>query len=261
MYFKKWVSGFLAAALTVSVGAHALAVGPDQSPSGGERFPNRYVYEDFELSKISHPDKPANTRDAEVKYADGILDYTGSGRLGVPGVDAGAQGQGDRGQSYSWGSIAYGDCLYVSTLYSAMFSTMQLAPAVGHSYDPEMLQKVSDVLYRGDFFTEEDDGGNPRCALVKINVKTGEVSVLMSAALNGISGQFRNAVEYHGKLYFCGSPNGIPSIWEIDPQTDQCRQAYVDPSADQSPRCWGFRWESRRNRAFRGIPQRFGTDR
>ena len=232
MYFRKWLSGLLAAALVFSVSASALALPSEQE---AERFPHHYTEGSFELSKISHPDKPANTRKAQVKYADGLLDYVGNDALGVPGVDEGANGQGDRGQSYSWGSIAYGDWMYVSSLYSAMLSTMQLAPAIGHSYDPALLAKMADVLYRGDFFVGEADGGNPRCALSKINVKTGEVKILMSTALNGISGQFRNAVEYHGKLYFCGSPNGIPSIWEIDPETDAFRRAYVDPEVEKDP--------------------------
>ena len=233
MYFRRLLSGFLAAAMAVSVGIQGLAVRAEAADE--ELFPHRYTNNGFELSKISHPDKPANTRKAKVKWADGLLDYVGDGALGVPGVDAGAEGQGDRGQSYSWGSIAYGDWMYVSTLYSAMFSTLQLAPAVGHSFDPAILEKMSDVLYRGDFFTGEVDDGDPRCALAKINVKTGEVKILMSTALNGISGQFRNAVEYHDKLYFCGAPNGIPSIWEIDPKTDEFRRAYVDPAVEENP--------------------------
>ena len=232
MNVRKWLSGCLAAAMIFSVSASALALPAEQA---AERFPHRYTQGGFEMTKISHPDKPANTHQAQVKYADGLLDYVGDGVLGVPGVDEGANGQGDRGQSYSWGSIAHGDWMYVSTLYSAMLSTMQLAPAIGHSYDPELLAKMADTLYRGDFFTAEEDGGNPRCALSKINVKTGEVKIIMSTALNGISGQFRNAVEYHGKLYFCGSPNGIPSIWEIDPETDEFRRAYVDPVVEKDP--------------------------
>ena len=233
MYLRKWLCGVVASAMVFSVGASALAAAPMQTSPNA--FPHHYTGGEVELTKISHPEHPANTRYAAQKWADGLLDYVGEGRLGVPGVDEGANGQGDRGQSYSWGSIASGDWLYVSTLYSAMLSTMQLAPAAGHQYDPETLEKMAEVLYQGDFFVGEEDDGNPRSALSKINVKTGEVKLLMGKEFNGISGQFRNAVEYHGKLYFCGSPNGLPSIWEIDPETDEFRRAYVDPEVAKDP--------------------------
>ena len=44
--------------------------------------------------------------------------------------------------------------------------------------------------------------------LTKINTKTGETKVLMSGTLNGQTPLFRNAIEYKGKLYFCGSVGG-----------------------------------------------------
>lgn len=43
----------------------------------------------------------------------------------------------------------------------------------------------------------------------------------MSKELTGTNCNFRNAVEYKGNLYFCGSINGIPSVYRIDPKTDE----------------------------------------
>ena len=37
---------------------------------------------------------------------------------------------------------------------------------------------------------------------------------------------FRNAVEYNGKFYFCGSVDHAPQIWQVDPKTDKCKMVY-----------------------------------
>ena len=63
-------------------------------------------------TKISHSQSP-------IKTVDGIVDYIGDGV-----VSAADQGQGDRGQSYSWAAIAHGDDVYVSTCYNAMGNTL-----------------------------------------------------------------------------------------------------------------------------------------
>lgn len=166
-------------------------------------------------TKISHENNP-------VKTTDGIVDYIGNGV-----VSAADQGQGDRGQSYSWAAIEYGDNIYVSTCYNAMGNTLTLMDsALGNSFDAETMTAVLNVLYNGAFYTGEEDGGNTGGVLVKVNVKTGEVSLLMSKASTGESCLFRNACEYQGKLYFCGSVNSLPSIYEIDPETDAHKMIY-----------------------------------
>lgn len=76
------------------------------------------------------------------------------------------------------------------------------------------------------------DGGKPKGVLAKINTKTGETKLLMSGSSNGYTPLFRNALEYHGKLYFCGSVGGggigfLPSIWQVDPDTDACKPVYI----------------------------------
>lgn len=96
--FKRLLSTMLAAALCVST---AVQTGAAQSAPGSVDVADRAVafYEgaDSEFVKISHPEKPASTQTTNV--TDGILDYLGDGRMGVPGVTPGADGQGDRGQS------------------------------------------------------------------------------------------------------------------------------------------------------------------
>lgn len=65
----------------------------------------------YTAEKITHPEKG-------VKEIDGIVDYTGNGTMGVN------LGIGDRGQNYSWGSIGYGDDMYIGTCYGAWMNTL-----------------------------------------------------------------------------------------------------------------------------------------
>lgn len=58
--------------------------------------------------KITHPEKGVMT-------TDGIVDYIGNGKLAANLEN----GNGDRGQNYSWGSIGYGDYMYIGTCYGA----------------------------------------------------------------------------------------------------------------------------------------------
>ena len=169
----------------------------------------------YQHTKISHEETP-------VKSVDGIVDYIGDGV-----VSAADEGQGDRGQSYSWAAIAHGDDVYVSTCYNAMGNTLTLMDsALGQHFDPETMTAVLNVLYNGAFYTGEEDGGSAGGVLVKVNVVTGEVKLLMSKATTGENCLFRNACEYEGKLYFCGSVNSLPCIYQVDPETDVCKLVY-----------------------------------
>ena len=97
---------------------------------------------------------------------------------------------------------------------------------MGQHFDPETMTAVLNVLYNGAFYTGEEDGGSAGGVLVKVNVVTGEVKLLMSKATTGENCLFRNACEYEGKLYFCGSVNSLPCIYQVDPETG-CLQAGV----------------------------------
>lgn len=186
-----------------------------------------YSKNGYSFEKLSHPEK-------DVKVADGIVDYLGDGAVDVV-TDPEAEGYnaGDRGQNYAWAAVGYGDWIYVGTCYAAIGNTLSLMKSsLGDEFDDKVLKATFDALYNGIFFLEEADGGKPKGVLTKINTKTGETKVLMSGTLNGQTPLFRNAIEYKGKLYFCGSVGGggigfLPSVWQVDPETDECKVVYA----------------------------------
>lgn len=184
------------------------------------------------FGKLSHPDKALST-------PDGIVDYLGNGNVGVPGVDEGAVGQGDQGQSYSWASASYGDWMYVGTCYAAMGNTLKYMDSIlGDKFDEEVMAAALKAMFNGTFFYghEKEDGTLDKESggiLVKVNVKTGETKLLMSESTTGKGPLFRNGIRYKDKLYFCGSvrakgqKNGLPSIYCVDPKTDNIECVYT----------------------------------
>ena len=241
MNWKRVISGVLAAAMLSALPVQLLA-----SAEGAEAAAEVNTWEDltsvesledsntfyynkngYTVEKLSHPEK-------DVKTADGVVDYLGDGAVDVV-TDPEAEGYnaGDRGQNYAWAAVGYGDWIYVGTCYAAIGNTLSLMKSsLGDEFDDRVLKATFDALYNGTFFLEEADGGKPKGVLVKINTKTGETKVLMSGTLNGHTPLFRNAIEYHGKLYFCGSVGGggigfLPSVWQVDPETDECKVVYA----------------------------------
>ena len=241
MTWKRVISGVLAAAMLSALPVQLLA-----SAEGAEAAAEVNTWEDltsvesledsntfyynkngYTFEKLSHPEK-------DVKTADGVVDYLGDGAVDVV-TDPEAEGYnaGDRGQNYAWAAVGYGDWIYVGTCYAAIGNTLSLMKSsLGDEFDDRVLKATFDALYNGTFFLEEADGGKPKGVLVKINTKTGETKVLMSGTLNGHTPLFRNAIEYHGKLYFCGSVGGggigfLPSVWQVDPETDECKVVYA----------------------------------
>ena len=186
-----------------------------------------YSKNGYSFEKLSHPDK-------DVKTADGIVDYLGGGAVDVvTDPEAEDYNAGDRGQNYAWAAVGYGDWIYVGTCYAAIGNTLSLMKSsLGDEYEEKVLKATFDALYNGTFFLEEEDGVKTKGVLVKINTKTGETKVLMSGSLNGHTPLFRNGIEYNGKLYFCGSVGGggigyLPSVWQVDPETDECKPVYL----------------------------------
>lgn len=241
MNWKRVISGVLAAAMLSALPVQLLA-----SAEGAEAAAEVNTWEDltsvesledsntfyynkngYTFEKLSHPEK-------DVKTADGVVDYLGDGAVDVV-TDPEAEGYnaGDRGQNYAWAAVGYGDWIYVGTCYAAIGNTLSLMKSsLGDEFDDRVLKATFDALYNGTFFLEEADGGKPKGVLVKINTKTGETKVLMSGTLNGHTPLVRNAIEYHGKLYFCGSVGGggigfLPSVWQVDPETDECKVVYA----------------------------------
>ena len=241
MNWKRVISGVLAAAMLSALPVQLLA-----SAEGAEAAAEVNTWEDltsvesledsntfyynkngYTFEKLSHPEK-------DVKVADGIVDYLGDSAVDVV-TDPEAEGYnaGDRGQNYAWAAVGYGDWIYVGTCYAAIGNTLSLMKSsLGDEFDDKVLKATFDALYNGTFFLEEADGGKPKGVLTKINTKTGETKVLMSGTLNGHTPLFRNAIEYKGKLYFCGSVGGggigfLPSVWQVDPETDECKPVYL----------------------------------
>lgn len=201
MNMKRMVSLLLAAVMVLTL-APGVCAATFESDSGT-------------FVKISHPDK-------DLSQSDGIVDYVGEGVLSA--LD---QGQGDRGQNYSWSAAGYGDCVYIGTCYNAMGNTLKFMDSVlGHSFEKEEMDALLNVMFNGHFYNGEPDGGDPGGVLVKINTKTKEVKILMSRSTTGDSPLFRNACQFGDKLYFCGSVNGMPMIYQIDPETDECTKIY-----------------------------------
>ena len=187
----------------------------------------------YTFEKISHPTKGTMS-------ADGIVDYIGDGAVNVitdpsdPNYNA-----GDRGQNYSWSSVAYGDWMYVGTCYSAMGNTLTLMQNIlGDKFDKDVMEAALKAMFNGTFYYGHEDGVDGGGILVKVNTKTGEIKLLMSNSLNGYAPLFRNAIAYNGKLYFCGSVHvdgrsGLPSVYEIDPTDDSYKAVYVGLSSMQ----------------------------
>ena len=246
MKWKRIISGVLAAGMLLSapvqLPASAESTDAAQTPNVWENLltmddideENTFYYNKNGLNfeKLTHPEK-------DVKTTDGIVDYLGGSAVGiVTDPEDKNYNAGDRGQNYAWSAIGYGDWLYVGTCYAAMGNTLSLMKSsLGDKYDEKVLKATFDAMFNGSFFNTEEDGGSAKGVLVKINTKTGEIKLLMAKSLNGYSPLFRNAVEYHGKLYFCGSVvganGGLPSVWQVDPATDECKAVYTGLSSLQ----------------------------
>jgi len=217
-FARKWLSGLLAFTVALNgvsfISAHA-------EENQGFRSPNTYTSGDYTFDKLSHPDNPTSS-------PDGIVDYVGNGAVTEKDM-----GQGDRGQSYSWAAAAYEDYVYVGTCYAAMGNTLQLMDSVlGNSFDKEVMKATLQAIFNGTFFYGQEDGVDSGGILVKVNVNTGETTLLMSRATTGQAPLFRNAVRFNDKLYFCGSVSesgrpALPSIYEVDPKTDSIRCVYT----------------------------------
>ena len=212
MKFKKLISVALILSMALSAMVLTGAAYNTDSYNGSV-----YNSEDdnYTAKKLSHTQQG-------VKTADGIVDYTGNGT-----VTDEITGVGDRAQSYSWSAYGYGDYVYIGTCANAMTNTLNLMKsALGDSFDEDMMKLQLNAMFNGHFFVEEDDGANPQGIFLKLNVKTGKVKLLMSKATTGTNCLFRNSVEYNGKLYFCGSVNGIPSVYQVDPENDDIKCVY-----------------------------------
>lgn len=213
---KKIISALLSAALVVASVSSITAMAASDTTSG-----TTYQQKSFTANKITHPENG-------LKAPDGIVDYIGNST-----VTDEITGVGDRAQNYAWSAIGYGDWVYIGTCPNAMTQTLNfMGTILGNKFDKEIMTATLNAMFNGAFFTAEEDGGDPKGILVKVNTKTGEVKLLMSKATTNTNVQFRNVVELNGKFYFCGSVNGLPTVYQVDPATDEYKKVYQ--SIDQA---------------------------
>lgn len=213
---KRIISVLLSAALVVASVSSITAMAASDTTSGAT-----YQQKSFTANKITHPENG-------LKAPDGIVDYIGNST-----VTDEITGVGDRAQNYAWSAIGYGDWVYIGTCPNAMTQTLNfMGTILGNKFDKEIMTATLNAMFNGAFFTAEEDGGDPKGILIKVNTKTGEVKLLMSKATTNTNVQFRNVVELNGKFYFCGSVNGLPTVYQVDPATDEYKKVYQ--SIDQA---------------------------
>ena len=124
--------------------------------------------------------------------------------------------------------------MYIGTCYGAWMNTLTfMKTALGREFDDDVMKAALEEYYHGELYTAEPDGAEALGILVKLNVKTGESKILMSKADTGQNTIFRNAVELDGRLYFCGAVNGLPVIYEVNPETDECREVYAGMTMEE----------------------------
>lgn len=238
-------------ACAVLIGALVGPAGAQESELDG-RITNVYkAGNGMAFQKVSHPENGLET-------VDGVVDYVGGGA-----ISAKDQGQGDRGQSYSYAAESAGDWVYIGTMYGGLGvqAILKGSLSANMGMSVEEATALIQTLYAGNMYLGEPDGKSAGGVLFKFNVKTGETKILMSQS-EGIDGgkgvipTFRSAFKMNGKLYFEGMvmdtnnaeltaqeigtamamQNGFPCIYEVDP-SDGDRLTKVYDSVDAA----GFR--------------------
>ena len=160
------------------------------------------VYEsktsDYVATKISHPE-------AGIGEPDGIINYD--------------SGEADRGQSYSWSAVGYGEDLYVGTCPGAIWTTIQMM-AMMSGLDIKLVKSAVNAAFNGKLYLG-DEKNNPdnllRSVIIKLNTTTGEAKVISGPFAE--HGGFRAAIGFNDKIYFCNSLQ-TPQIIEVDPKNN-----------------------------------------
>ncbi|MBM6870644.1 InlB B-repeat-containing protein [Pseudoflavonifractor phocaeensis] len=228
------LSGALCLSMTVSAAAAPGEVVRDEAGKIGYIPKEQGVYSQggYTIEKISHP-------------------TAGSGEL-----DSILEEQ-DRGQSYTWSMIEYGDYIYIGTCYNSTFyiyhnNVMNALKAMKDgegnriftdSQASAISQEVVQVAFGSDKFdTSKSDQWRP--VIMAVHKETGAVTELFcerevwqdypdifpgyspSMAIKNYLSGYRMVCEFHDKLYFVGMGNPTMTLVEIDPATNQARIAY-----------------------------------
>lgn len=145
----------------------------------------------------------------------------------------------DRGQSYTWSMVEYGEYLYIGTCYdpiSGIFYRNIVENLVARGIEPAKAKEIAkaaiDLMY--DEAMEFQGKTNP--AIIKVDKDNYEVSLVYRYPSNDnyMSG-YRMATEYNGKLYFVGAGFPTACLLEVDPNNnDSAKIVFSDTVADQS---------------------------
>ena len=144
----------------------------------------------------------------------------------------------DRGNSYTWSMIEYGDYIYIGTCYnpiSGIYYRNLVNNFVSAGMSKEKAQEVAkavlDLAYNGAMYYEEELNS----VILKVNKKTYEPSVVYRADKT-ISG-YRMVSEFDGKLYFAEF-GASSALLEIDPENnDAAKTVYYSKTTDYSLAC------------------------
>ena len=249
---KRIMSLVMSFLLIVSLIPTALAA---ETANGELNIRHSYINNGYTFEKISHAADGTES-------PDGVVDYIGERMVTAYEDGVSEPGNGDSVQSYSYCAAAYGDWVYMGTMYGALSAYSQIKGAMtGSGISEDAAVAMIDAMYNGMLNKgQESDGYYAGSVFLKFNVKTGETKILMSRDLynkgecDGVP-IFRSACEYNGKLYFVGlvssgsalegvnyngykltkeaalnleisMQTGIPGIYEVDPTTDEVKCVY-----------------------------------
>lgn len=222
-----------------------------ESPELNIRY--RYSNAGYTFEKVSHASSPTETED-------GVVDYLGNHQIRAYVDGVSETGNADAIQSYSYCAVACGDWVYMGTMYGALGAYSQVQNSLSSmGISSEIAEAIIDAMFNGKLNRgREEDGYYAGSVFFKFNIKTGETKILMSREMyekRECSGVpiFRSACEYKGKLYFVGlvsngtalktyngyplsqeaalnleimMQTGVPSIYEVDPRTDEVKKVY-----------------------------------
>lgn len=121
--FGKKITAVIAASAIALCGTVTTAFADDTANDLGKKIVNTYTSQNgngMTFEKVSHPSNGLQT-------ADGVVDYIGNGAITEED-----QGQGDRGQSYSYAAASYGDWVYVGAPCTAVLACRTSFRVVSH---------------------------------------------------------------------------------------------------------------------------------
>lgn len=253
---KRFLSLVLSALLLLSLLPSAFA-----ADEGTLNIQHSYSNNGYTFEKVSHASEGTETKD-------GVVDYLGNKAIAAYEDGVSETGNGDGVQSYSYCAAAYGDWVYMGTMYGALSAYSQVQRSLtSYGVSSDEATAIIDAMYNGKLNKgREDDGYYAGSVFFKFNVKTGETKILMSRDLydagecDGVP-IFRAACAYNGKLYFVGFvsdgsalegvnysgytltkaaalnleimyQSGIPGIYEVDPADDSVTCVYECVSRD-----------------------------